>query len=198
MKIYLVRHGQTLQNKKGTYYGNLDVELNEDGIKQIKNLSKSFLDINFDKIYISDTKRAYQTAELILNNKTHDFIKDSRLRETNFGDFEGKNFDEISKKYPTECKKWIDDWKHFCPPNGESYKQMYFRVREFFNDLIKHDYENVLIVTHSGVIKAFLCFIMNDNMDLFWKFSCKNGDVVIVKYEYQNFYLDSITHLNFK
>ena len=56
MNIYLLRHGQTEENRKGTYYGNLDVSLNEIGISQ-GNKAKEFLsDIKFDRVYVSDKK----------------------------------------------------------------------------------------------------------------------------------------------
>lgn len=194
MNIYLVRHGETAENVKGTYYGSMDIRLNEKGIAQIEALSNFFKNVNMDKVYISDTKRAYETAKVILREKSIPLFKDERLKETNFGDFEGKTFEELSKEYPKECELWLKDWKSFRPPSGETYMELYGRVSNFMDELKEMKYNNVLIVTHSGVIKAILCYVMDGNMDLFWKFACSNGDRVLIKYEYGNLYLDSITH----
>ncbi|MFD3156275.1 alpha-ribazole phosphatase [Haloimpatiens sp. FM7330] len=195
MNIYFLRHGQTSENTKSVYYGSLDVNLNEKGIQQIKKAAKFFKNIKIDKVYISDRKRTFQTASIIIGNKKDiPIIVDNRLNETNFGDFEGKNYDELVKLYPEECKKWIEDWKTFRPVNGETFIEMYTRTSGFMDDIKNSKDENILVVTHSGVIRAALCYVMDANMDLFWKFGCINGDRVTIKYEYENFYIDSITH----
>ena len=58
----------------------------------------------------------------------------------------------------------------------------------------KLECDNILICAHSGVIRAIYCYIMNENIDLFWKFGCKNGDISVIKYEYGNLYIDAIIH----
>ena len=59
----------------------------------------------------------------------------------------------------------------------------------------KLECDNILVCTHSGVIRAMYCYIMNEDIDLFWKFGSKNGDISLIKYEYGNLYIDSITHI---
>lgn len=188
-----MRHGQTNENKKSFYYGDLDIELNERGKLQSKNAGKYLKNICFDKIFVSERKRTYQTAVAALGEEI-EYIIDSRLNETSFGLFEGMTYSEIQKKYPDECEKWDIDWIGYEPPEGESYINMCKRVSGFMDDVKKLDNENILIVTHSGVMRAIYCYVMDKNIDLFWKFSCKNADTALVKYEYGNLYLDSIVH----
>lgn len=195
MNIYLLRHGQTQENRKGTYYGNLDVSLNSIGINQGNKAKEFFNDIKFDIVYVSNKKRTLEMAKLALGRKEIEVINDSRINETNFGDFEGKTYEEIKKLYPKECMCWQDNWKEFVPPNGESYIQLCERVKSFMEHIKNLKKENILISAHSGVIRAIYCYVMNENMDLFWKFGCKNGDISIVKYEYGNLYIDSIMHI---
>ncbi len=90
---------------------------------------------------------------------------------------------------------WQDNWKEFVPPNGESYIQLCERVKSFMEHIKKLEKDNILICAHSGVIRAIYCYVMNENMDLFWKFGCKNGDISVIKYEYGNLYIDSIMHI---
>ncbi len=66
MNIYLIRHGETEQNKRKNFYGKLDVELNEKGEEQSYKVGELLKDIEFNKIYISDRKRTRETAEIIL------------------------------------------------------------------------------------------------------------------------------------
>ncbi|MBU3110889.1 alpha-ribazole phosphatase [Clostridium lacusfryxellense] len=195
MNIYLLRHGQTQENRKGTYYGNLDISLNSIGINQGNKAKEFFNDIKFDIVYVSNKKRTLEMAKLALGRKEIEVINDSRINETNFGDFEGKTYEEIKKLYPKECICWQEDWKGFVPPNGESYVQLCERVKSFMEHIKNLEKENILISAHSGVIRAIYCYVMNENMDLFWKFGCKNGDISVIKYEFGNLYIDSIMHI---
>jgi alpha-ribazole phosphatase len=196
MNIYLLRHGQTEENRKGTYYGNLDISLNEVGISQGNSAKEFFKDIKLDKVYVSDKIRTLEMAKLVLGQDKIEVIQDNRINETNFGDFEGKTYEEIQKLYPKECLCWENNWKEFEPPKGESYIKLCERVRSFMEHIKNLKYDNILICTHSGVIRAIYCYIMNENIDLFWKFGCKNGDISLIKYEYDNLYIDSIVHNN--
>ena len=195
MNIYLLRHGQTQENRKGSYYGNLDISLNEIGIAQGNKAKDFFKDIKLDRVYVSDKIRTLEMAKLALGLKEMEIIQDVRINETNFGDFEGKTYEEIKKSYPKECLSWTNNWKEFVPPKGESYVELCMRVKSFMENIKKLEFDNILICAHSGVIRAIYCYIMDENIDLFWKFGCKNGDISIIKYEYGNLYIDAIMHI---
>ncbi|SUY64369.1 alpha-ribazole phosphatase [Clostridium sporogenes] len=66
MNIYLVRHGETEQNKRKNFYGKLDVGLNKKGEDQSYKVGELLKNVDFNKIYISDRKRTRKTAERIL------------------------------------------------------------------------------------------------------------------------------------
>ncbi|MCT8978165.1 alpha-ribazole phosphatase [Clostridium sp. CX1] len=195
MNLYFVRHGETKENQGGSYYGSLDVELTEQGILQSHRAEEILRDINFKTVYISEKKRAEQTADILLKNKHCNLIRDSRINETNFGEFEGKAYDKIKELYPAEWRLWCENWRDFAPPGGESYLQVYDRVKSFMDDILKLDEENILIVTHGGVIRSIYCYILGGNLDFFWSFGSKNCDITLIKYEYGNLFIDSITHV---
>ncbi|PRR78288.1 Phosphoserine phosphatase 1 [Clostridium liquoris] len=194
MNIYLLRHGETESNSKKVYYGKLDVELNQKGKAQSEAAGSKLKEIKFNKVYTSTMKRAVQTAQIAVKNKECEFIKDKRINEMNLGVFEGKNYEENQRDYPEEWKRWTEDWKSYAPPKGESYIEFYNKIKGFIEDIIKQNDEDILIVTHGGVIKSIYAYILGENLDLFWKFGTKNGDLTLIKYEYGNFYIDSIVH----
>lgn len=195
MNIYLLRHGQTEENIKGSYYGNLDISLNEIGISQGKKAKDFFNNIKLDKVYVSGKRRTLEMAKLVLGQAKIEILQDNRINETNFGDFEGKTYEEIKELYPEECMCWQNNWKEFVPPNGESYIKLCERVKNFMEHIKKLECDNILICTHSGVIRAIYCYVMYENIDLFWNFGCKNGDISVIKYEYGNLYIDAIMHV---
>ena len=190
MNIYLVRHGETEKNTLGKYYGNLDVGLNENGKMQCEHLREKLRNIEFNKVYTSEMKRAIETADIILKDRKKSIVKDHRLNEMNMGEFEGKDHKELEKLYPKEWKTWCEDWKECSPPKGESYKEFYLRVKEFMEQVLKEEVENVLIVAHGGVIKSIYTYILGGDFDIFWKVSSRNGELSLIKYEYGNLYLE--------
>lgn len=193
MNIYVVRHGQTEENLKGTYYGALDCGLTELGVSQAKVLGERLKNIKFDKIYCSDLKRAAETLKHI--NRAEEVVIDERLRERNFGAFEGKTFNEIEKEFTKECKSWNEDWKDFRPGGGESFRDSYLRVEAFMENLKEETGENILVCTHGGIVRAMYVYILEGNLDLYWKFSSRNADLSIIKIHNGYFYIDSIIPL---
>ncbi|MFL0245969.1 alpha-ribazole phosphatase [Candidatus Clostridium stratigraminis] len=195
MNIYLLRHGETEENKNRFYYGKLDVSLNEKGRTQALKAREFLEEVNFDKVYTSERLRTKETASIAFREGLNNFIADKRINEMDFGEFEGKDYKEIQELYPKEYENWSSDWKKFSPPGGESYLEVYNRVKEFMEELLRVQCENVLVVTHGGIIRTILCFVLGESLDNFWKFSSKNCDISLIKYEYGNIFIDSITHI---
>lgn len=193
MNIYLVRHGTTKSNEEKRYYGAYDSELSLSGIEEAKILKQKLKDIKFDSIYISSKKRCDETARIIFGKDVECRV-DQRLDERNFGIFENKTYEEICKEYNYEVKAWEEDWKNYKIPLGESAVESYLRTEEFFKEIENEKAENIILITHGGFIKNSYCYILK-SLDYFWKFSSKNGDISIIKYEYGNWYIDSITHI---
>ncbi|EPY2302670.1 alpha-ribazole phosphatase [Clostridium sporogenes] len=198
MNIYLVRHGETEQNKRKNFYGKLDVGLNKKGEDQSYKVGELLKNVDFNKIYISDRKRTRKTAERILErNKFYEkekniIYKDKRINEIDFGIFEGKSYEEIGSLYPKEQERWERDWKNFAPPKGESAVGFYNRVENFMKHIQKEEDGDYLIVSHGGVIRMIYSYILQNNMDFYWNFASRNGDITLIKYEYENLFIDYI------
>ncbi|MDF2880589.1 MAG: alpha-ribazole phosphatase [Clostridiaceae bacterium] len=196
MNIYFVRHGETEENKKKAYYGKMDISLNECGIEQGNKTSNFLKHIKFNRAYISERIRTHEMANLILKNNKCKIIEDKRINEMNLGIFEGKTYSEIENLYPEQWELWKIKWKEYAPPHGESYNMVYNRVNSFMKEIEECNEENIVVVTHGGIIRTVYCYILGGNLDFFWRFASKNGDVTLIKYEYGNWFIDSITHIN--
>ncbi|WP_315116190.1 alpha-ribazole phosphatase [uncultured Clostridium sp.] len=192
MNIYLVRHGETDNNYNKTYYGKIDCSLNENGRHQSSIIKSRIEKINFDKIFTSEMKRAKETAHIILENSKYELIEDGRLNEMDMGIFEGKDHKELEENYSVEWKNWCNNWKEYKIPNGESYIEFYDRVKDFFEEILRGEEKDILVVAHGGVMKSIYSYILGENLDIFWKISSRNGDMTLIKYEYGNIYIDSI------
>lgn len=178
-KLILVRHGQTDLNTEGIYFGWLNPNLNEKGYEQAQKAREVIKTIPYDKIYSSDLERARLTAEIV-NYKNLHIVFDKRLREINFGIFEGLTYEEISKKYPDECKISEDNWENYNFGNGESPRELQKRAVDFVEGLNLE--EDNLVVTHWGVINSILSCYFSKGLDSYWKYSVENGGVCIIEF----------------
>lgn len=140
MKIYFTTHATTKDNEDHISSGWKDDELSELGIKQAKELKGHLKDIPFDIICTSDLKRATDTVELAFGN-SYSVIVDKRLRELNYGDYNGRPSSEVK---PLKFK-YIDE-----PfPGGESYRQAEERVQNFYKEMKeKYPDKTLLVVGH--------------------------------------------------
>jgi len=174
MKIFLVRHGETNENKYGIMQGHLDSTLNEWGMLQAERIAEKLKEENICAIYCSDLQRAYHTAEIIRKKafpqspcyKLHD------LRELSIGELEGKKWEKIKDISREEFLKIIQN------NGGESIEHFKTRVWNSFIDIIKkhNNGETVLIVTHGGSIKVILQNILKAE-NLFDKLVVSNGSI---------------------
>lgn len=180
-KFILIRHGQTDMNKDQLYYGRLDVPINETGKEQAENTRKNLieLEIDYDKIYSSPMKRAYETAEIV-NYKNLEIEKDDELREMDFGIFEGLSYKEIMKKYPEEMEKLKKDWKTYSYVTGENPFMLQKRALKFLEKIDKN--KNNMVVTHWGIICTLLSFLFSSELEGYWKYQVKNGGIVIIEF----------------
>ncbi|MEZ4633153.1 MAG: histidine phosphatase family protein [Deinococcales bacterium] len=163
-RLILVRHGITEWNKTGKFQGHSDVPLSEEGEKQAEALRQRLADYSFQAVYSSPLSRALSTAQVALPYAT--IIQDARLKELNFGSFEGKDLAE-NEQHPA-WQAWYAEPFLRQAPQGESYQQLRERVVDWFKSLnlahqSRHDGAHggiVIAFSHSGSIQMLLSHII--------------------------------------
>lgn len=158
--IYLVRHGEIEATPGKRFVGQIDLPLNEKGVKQAELLQQQLSCASLKGIFCSDLQRSQQTAQLIAEKHRTDISVVKELREIKLGEWEGKLFEEIYRTYPTEFKRRGEDIVHYNPPGGESFYDLHQRVIAAFNNIVANTKGNILIVGHAGVNRMILCHIM--------------------------------------
>lgn len=194
MKLYILRHGETVWNVEKRFQGQLDSPLTDRGIEKIKRTSKKLENIKFNKIYSSEMGRAIKTAEIIVKNNR--VIEDSEkkicriseLNEINFGKWQGMNYEEISKRYSQNFWNYFNDVKKYnCLENdGEKLENGLKRFLQGLEKIIEENKNingNILIVTHGTILELFFNYIKNRNLeDIDERNLIKNGDFKIIDY----------------
>ena len=151
-KYYVVRHGETENNRDRRLSGWIDTPLTETGLEPTKVVIEKLKNIQADYMYSSDVGRAFITAYFLARglNFNKEIQRLPGLREVNYGDAANMFSAYAYQKYPG-----LDSDTHFVPPNGESLEQMQTRVFETLNKLNDtHNDSNVILVCHSGVMAA--------------------------------------------
>ena len=161
-KLYFIRHGETDWNQQRLVQSTEDNDLNATGIGQAESVALALHDMepelrNFD-FYASPQIRAQHTTKIICLAQPRDFTTvktDVRLRELEFGIWEGKSIDEMhnSPCYPTDPVEHY----HWKPEGGESYAEGALRVDEFLRSLKGPS----LMVSHGAVARCVIGYICN-------------------------------------
>lgn len=174
--LYLVRHGETEMNIKGVYYGWTDCGLSERGIMQAEDLADILQNVSFDAVISSSLIRAVVTAAVVSGFTPEEIIKDDRLRELNFGDWEGLHHSEVLEKHREAWEKWGSDWKNTAPPGGESFTEIYSRVKGCIEDILReYKGKKVLIVSHHGTMRVIPMVLLKLPEEAYWSFSAEHG-----------------------
>jgi broad specificity phosphatase PhoE len=142
VKITYFVHGTTPDNENEISSGWSDVGLSELGIRQSRELREKVKDRDFNVVFTSDLKRAVDSANIVWGDKC-EIIKDKRLRECNYGDYNGK---------PSIIVESLQVRSFHRPmPNGESYDMVKMRIEDFLEDL-KKEYQgkHIAIVAHKA------------------------------------------------
>ena len=175
MNLYIMRHGETEWNRQGRLQGSVDIPLNENGIALAKKTREGLKaeQICFDMVFTSPYQRAEKTAEIIIDGGDIPLIREPRIREMNFGKYEGVKVRELDTNPAYKAfNKCFEDPVHYqCEDDAESYEQVFARVDSFLKDTIlplADSCENVLVVCHGAVIRAFISIIKCMPLSEYW------------------------------
>jgi probable phosphoglycerate mutase len=144
-RVWLVRHGATDWSDAGRLTGWRDIPLNDVGRRQARLLRRRLRSIEFDGIWSSDQSRAMETARVAVGGAR----ADERLRELDFGELEGRTWDQCSPEAQAE----LVSFDRFVAPGGESASELRDRVLAFTDTLSDGRH---LVFTHGGVIRVLL------------------------------------------
>ena len=153
MKLYLIRHGQSEANATNTHSGWSPVDLTEKGRAQAEGARDLLADISFDQIYVSDVKRAQQTAQIVFPGRA--FTYSPLIREMNNTAMRGRTAEEMTELFPTlypACRRAFD----YAPLGWdcESGEQLRQRAARFMKLVQSEEDTRVAAVCHGGFIRA--------------------------------------------
>ena len=178
VEIWYVRHGETDWNRAGLIQGWIDLPLNDVGASQARRLAPRLAGVAFDAVFASDLGRARATAQSALPGV--DVRLDPRLRELDYGVFEGKAWDALEGEEAALAARWRADPVGQRIPDGESYGDMQVRLDAFRADLPPGRYA---VFSHGGAIRVALYGVLGRPAPGTWRLEIDNTSITRVRYE---------------
>ena len=159
MKLVLIRHGRTDWNDEKRIQGRIDRPLSKAGFEQIHQLQlpEAFKQLCW---YCSPLQRARQTAELLQISSS---TIETALTEMNWGDWEGSILKPLRKQLGDLMRDNEARGLDFCPPNGESPRQVQNRLKPWLR-MVAGQGDNCGAVVHKGIIRCIYAMAFNWDM----------------------------------
>ncbi len=159
--VYIVRHCEAMGNVKRIFQGCTDIDISENGAKQLEFLKQRFAGVKIDNVYTSPLKRAYKTALAVIGDRNIKPVINDGLREINGGIAEGKPFSETFEKIPSLADEWYYHPQDFAPKGGEPMRQAYERIWKTVKNISDENKDKTIAcVTHGGVTRCLLCRVL--------------------------------------
>lgn len=172
IKVYIVRHGETVMNRQGITAGTRPTPLTPKGRKQAEKAAKILKRTILTAAYSSPIFRTRQTARIICKNRNIKIINSPIFKERKYGILVGRTGKQIVKMIPDIKEQWTRDGIDWKPcKNSESIRDIYLRAIAGFNGLIKKHKagDSILVVTHGCMIKCLLLYFSKKGPEKYFK-----------------------------
>lgn len=170
MKLFVIRHGESVANVEHCFAGQTDSKLTELGVAQAKAIRSTLADIPFNKVYSSDLSRAHDTQKNALPGYEAELT--ALLREFDVGSWSGKPIAEA-----TQIKNI-----NYADYGGENGEMVTRRVRSFLEMLENNPQEYVAAFSHGGFVMSLVNYVLGANLQR-GKLSAANCSVQVFEYE---------------
>ena len=192
MKLYLVRHGESVCNVRRMLYGRTDCALTELGCQQAREVGDKLRSEHIERCVSSPLIRASETARLALWDRDVPIELSDGLMEQDMGEWENQPFDDMLQSDPELMNAMLRDWTRVVPPGGESYFELRDRVGAVLSDVIERD-EDTLLVAHNGPLSTVMRLLLempDAGVNRLWfeqgSWSCLDIDNGVVRLRYFN------------
>jgi probable phosphoglycerate mutase len=161
LKLYLLRHGETIYSRTGGYCGDLDPELTDNGQRMAAAFAKAHQAIAWDAVFVSPMKRTIATAKPLCEAIGIEMQFRDGLRELRYGKWEGLTNEFVKENYSEDYLRWLTEPAWNPPTGGETAVQLASRASLAIAE-IQEQYAsgNVLVVSHKATIRVIFCSLL--------------------------------------
>lgn len=181
--LWLIRHPEPEESSEGRCYGSRDWRLSEAGVQQAHAVAARLAGEPLAAIYSSPRRRCVEAASLIAEGRGCRVETLDDLRELDFGEFEGRRYEEIAAVYPSIYRDWMEKPTEVQFPGGESFRNMRQRVLAAAIQLRgRHDGKAIALVTHGGVNRIILADALGMPPASIFRLAQRYGSTNLIRY----------------
>jgi probable phosphoglycerate mutase len=152
-----VRHGATVLSAEDRFAGATDVDLSDEGRRQVQALAARLADDHIAAVYASPMRRTVETASMLARPFELAPVLCDGLREINHGRWEARTRAEVEAAFQEEYAAWEMDPLTFAPEGGESGLMVLARALPVIREIVmRHAGQNVVVVSHKATIRLII------------------------------------------
>lgn len=181
--LYMIRHGETSEEFRGRYYGQLDVPLSERGRRQSEAVAERLQSIPFCSVYSSDLQRAKYLAEKLGETLELPVREASEFRERNMGIFQGLTPDEMAERHGPQFDLWKNDRAMHRIEGAENYEDLRERIVPAIKTLVSNFAGGrIALVCHAGPIRVALGHVLGMPLANVFNFTLDYACVSVIEF----------------
>lgn len=161
LRLYLLRHGETIYSQTGDYCGELDPDLTPEGHHMAQAFASAYSNQKWEAVYCSPMKRTIATAKPLCDAICLEMQQRDSLKEIRYGEWEGKNSDWVKQNYHEDYLHWLAEPAWNPPTGGETALEIASRASLVVAEIqAQYRTGNVLIVSHKATLRIILCNLL--------------------------------------
>lgn len=190
MDIYLIRHS-AVYNPNKLCYGQSEIPLEENFTVDFDWI-KDALQAQFttETLFISSPfRRCTKLADYLSDGK---FETNNQITELNFGTWEMQAWTAIDEQ---EMSLWMQDFVNYSIPKGENFIDLFERVISFYEEITQKEVENIVLVTHAGVIRSIISYILDFPLENAFNLQVDYSSISKIEYD-ERHKISKVVYLN--
>ncbi|MBO3459644.1 histidine phosphatase family protein [Aetokthonos hydrillicola Thurmond2011] len=161
LRLYFLRHGETVYSRTGGYCGDLDPELTNEGTQMAKAFAETYHSLPWAAVYVSPMKRTIATAKPLCDAIGVEMQIRPGLKEIGYGKWEDKTAEFVQQHFTEDYVRWLTEPAWNPPTGGETSVQIASRAMPVIAEIQeKYSTGNVLVVSHKATIRIILCSLL--------------------------------------
>ena len=182
-RVYLMRHGEVANGSEKRYNGHIDVDITDNGVRQMHRLAGLLAGKDLSAIYSSDLIRSVKGARIIADKTGSPPVSLEVLRERSVGAWEGLTAEEIRERFPEEYRMWRADLLNYRPPGGECLLDVKNRILPAYKRIVdSHPDREIALMLHGGVNRIILADALGMEMTNLFRIDQAFGALNIIDY----------------
>jgi alpha-ribazole phosphatase len=183
VRVYLMRHGEVANGSEKRYNGHIDVDITDNGVRQMHRLAGLLTGKVLSAIYSSDLIRSVKGARIIADQAGLTPTSLEVLRERSVGAWEGLTADEIRERFPEEYRMWRADLINYRPPGGECLLDVKNRILPAYKRIVGSNSDrSIALMLHGGVNRIILADALGMEMTNLFRIDQAFGALNIIDY----------------